>query len=195
MQHRSEETVNRILQASGQLIARNGYDATGVAEICKAAEVSKGAFYHHFPSKQDLFLRLLNNWLETLDSQMATMMEGSPTVPEGLVRIAEIAGFVFQSTSGQLSIFLEFWREASHDPRVWQAAIGPFRRYQEMFAGIVEKGIGEGSLRPVDPTNAARLILALALGMILQGMIDPQGAAWDKATCEAMVMLLEGIKK
>ena len=195
MQQRSEETKARILQAAQQLFASGGYDATGVAEICKTAGVSKGAFYHHYPSKQAVFLALLENWLATLDGQMGPLLEGSDSVAQGLVRAAGITGMVFQSASGQLPMFLEFWREASHDPRVWQITIGPFRRYQELFAEIVKKGIAEGSLRPVDPLTTARLIVALALGLILQGVIDPQGAAWDEVTRDSFQMLMTGLSK
>lgn len=193
MQQRSEETKARIMQAARQLFAQNGYDATGVADICKAAEVSKGAFYHHFPSKQAVFLTQLEEWLAVLDSQMVPLLSGSQTVPESLVQSAAVAGLVFESASGQLPMFLEFWRAASHDPRIWQTTIGPFRRYQELFAGIVKKGIAEGSLRSVDPASASRVIVALALGMILQGVIDPHSAAWGKVTQDGIQFLMEGL--
>lgn len=48
MQARGEETRSRILHSALSLFGRQGYDATGVAGICEAAAVSKGAFYHHF---------------------------------------------------------------------------------------------------------------------------------------------------
>ena len=195
MQQRSEETKGRILQAAQQAFAGGGYDATSVAEICRTAGVSKGAFYHHFPAKQAVFLALLENWLAALDTQMALLLDGSDSVAQGLVRTAGLTGMVFQSASGQLPMFLEFWRAASHDPLVWQTTVGPFRRYQELFADIVKKGIAEGSLRPVDPLTAARLIVALALGLILQGIIDPHGAAWDEVTRDSFQMLMEGLSK
>ena len=195
MQQRSEETRARILQVAQQLFASAGYDATGVAEICKTAGVSKGAFYHHFPSKQTVFKALLDNWLAALDAQMAVLLEGAGSVPDGLVRMAGVTSLVFQSASGQLPMFLEFWRAASHDPLVWQATVGPFRRYQELFAGIVDKGIAEGSLQPVDSLTASRLIVALALGMIMQGVIDPHGAAWDEVTRNSFQILMKGLSK
>lgn len=195
MQQRSEETKNRILRTAQQLFAQNGYDATGVAEICKQAAVSKGAFYHHFPSKQAVFLTLLEDWLSVLDLQVANFLAGGETVSEGLVRSAGVIGTVFESASGLLPMFLEFWREASHDPQVWQATIAPYRRYQELFAGIVRMGVEEGSLRPVAPDTAARVIVALALGLILQGVIDPQGAAWNEVTRQGMQLLMEGLSK
>lgn len=195
MQQRSEETKTRIMQTARQLFAQVGYDAAGVAEICAAAGVSKGAFYHHFPSKQALFLSLLEEWLVVLDSQLASLLNGSQPVPQSLVQAAGVAGLVFQSASGQLPMFLEFWRAASHDPLVWQATIGPFRHYQELFAGVVRKGIEEGSLRPVDPETAARVIIAQAVGLILQGVIDPQGAAWGEVTQNGIQLLMEGLSR
>ena len=59
MQQRSEETRTHILKAALDLFSKNGYDATSVANICQAAGVSKGAFYHHFASKHSVFQALL----------------------------------------------------------------------------------------------------------------------------------------
>ena len=56
MQQRSEETRNAIIEAAETLFTQQGYTAAGVAEICEAAGVSKGAFYHHFETKQAVFL-------------------------------------------------------------------------------------------------------------------------------------------
>lgn len=61
MQTRSEETRARILQAALTLFARLGYEAASVEDICVEAGVSKGAFYHHFPTKQAVFLQLLHD--------------------------------------------------------------------------------------------------------------------------------------
>ena len=70
MQPRSEKTRAAIMIASAALFSQAGYDATSVAQICEQAGVSKGAFYHHFPSKQDLFLSILDEWLHDLDARL-----------------------------------------------------------------------------------------------------------------------------
>jgi AcrR family transcriptional regulator len=193
MQQRSEETRARILQAAAALFARNGYDATGVAQLCAQAGVSKGSFYHHFPSKQAVFLALLDTWLAALDTQMAEIVQGAPSIPQALVRMSAVTGSVFQSAGGQLPMFLEFWRESSHDPKVWEATIAPYRRYQQAIAALLRQGVAEGSLRPVDPERAARAIVGLAVGLILQGVIDPQGAAWAEVAQDALQWMMNGL--
>ena len=89
MQQRSEETRAHILDAAVRRFAISGYDAASVDDICAEAGVSKGAFYHHFPSKQAIFLALLEGWLKTIDAGLDSLRQ--PTVPETLVQMTEVA--------------------------------------------------------------------------------------------------------
>ena len=194
-QRRGEETRLRILEAAEECFARYGYDATGVAEICRRAGVTKGGFYHHFPSKQALFLELLDSWLADLDTGLAAARAGANTVPEGLVQMAGMVRPVFQVGSGRLPMFLEFWNKAAHDPAIWQATIAPYRRYRAFFSGLVEAGIAECTLRPVDPEVVAHVIVSLAVGLVLQGSLDPEGADWGQVAKDGIHMLLEGLQR
>lgn len=193
MQVRSEETRTRILQTALKLFSETGFDTTGVAEICGAAGVSKGAFYHHFPTKQAVFLQLLEDWLRQLDAELLDALSGAPNVLEGLRGMAAKTSEVFASADGRLSILLEFWGQAWKDPAVWQRAVAPFQRYRDVFADIVRRGIAEGSLRPVDPVKAAQALMSLAVGMVLQGVLDPKGASWDRVIQDTIGLLVEGI--
>jgi AcrR family transcriptional regulator len=195
MQTRSGETRGRIAQAALRLFGEKGYDATGVAEICSTAEVSKGAFYHHFPTKQQLFVELLESWLKGVDESLAGAAKAAPSVPEGLLAMAAATREVFASADGRLEIFLEFWEQARHDQAIWKAFIAPYRRYREFFAGIVTRGIREGSFRDVDAQAAGQALVALAVGIVVQGVLDPEGAAWDEVTRDAVKLLIEGMKR
>ena len=194
-QRRAEATHSRLLEAAAAGFAEQGYDGTSVAEICRRAEVSKGAFYHHFASKQDLFIELLERWLAELDEGLAGLHTGRTSVPEELVDMTEMIRRVFQVAEDQLPIFLEFWAQAAHDPAIWEATITPYRRYRAFFAQMVESGVTEGTLRPVDPDTTARVIVSLAIGLLLQGLLDTEAADWGHVAKQGMQMLLEGIEK
>lgn len=193
-QRRGEETRSRILEAAVECFARRGYDRAGVAEICHRAGVTKGGFYHHFPSKQALFLELMDRWLARLDAQLASAQAGADTFPDKLVRMAGMASQVFRETGGQLPMFLEFWTRAAREPEVWQATIAPYRRYRAFFSGMVEAGVAEGTLRPVDPGVAAHVIVSLAVGLVLQGALDPDGADWSQVAQDGVRLLLKGLE-
>ena len=192
-QHRGEETRSRILDAAVKRFAIAGYDAASVDEICTEAGVSKGAFYHHFPTKQAVFLALMQGWLAMIDLGMEAVHQDS--VPETLVTMTDLLPGVFAAAENRLPMFLEFWLQASRDETVWKAIIAPYRHYQEHFSKLIQAGMDEGSLKPVEPKVAAQVIVSLAVGLVLQGVLDPHGADWEKAARDSMQILMNGLAK
>ena len=196
MQQRSEETRDQILTAAVQLFCKSGYEAAAVADICNLAGVSKGAFYHHFPSKQTLFLAIIEEWLKGIDTQLFTERGKGEKVTQSLTRMAKTLGFVFKATSGQLPMFLEFMVQASRDKTVWNATIAPYRRYQQQFHELIAQGQSEGSIKSeINPELASRVLISLAVGILLQGVVDPEAANWDEVTREGVQMILNSIQR
>ena len=192
---RGEETRARILEAATEAFARYGYDSASVAEICRRAGVTKGGFYHHFPSKQALFLEMLEQWLEGIDDQLELARSGAGDIPGQLQSMSAMVRLVFQEAGGRLPLFLEFLNKAGHSPVVWQATVAPFRKYHAYFSDMVDIGVAEGSLRPVDPDLASNVLLSYAIGLLVLGLLDPHGADWGGVGEAGMQLLLEGLGK
>ena len=53
---KSKETKEKIFQAAKEIIQKSGYENLSIKNICEKAGVSNGSFYHHFKTKDDLFL-------------------------------------------------------------------------------------------------------------------------------------------
>ena len=193
MQQRSEETKARILEAAVKQFSVNGYNKASVDSICEQAGVSKGAFYHHFQTKQEVFLALLDGWLQTFDQAIEASKDRP--VPETFQLMTEYFPYIFESASDNLPMFLEFMLQASRDEKVWQASIAPYRRYHKHFASLIKKGVAEGSFVDVDPNLAARLIVSAAMGLLLQSLLDPQGAKWEKVARETMQVMMAGLTR
>ncbi|MBN1579538.1 MAG: TetR/AcrR family transcriptional regulator [Anaerolineae bacterium] len=193
-QQRAEETRIRIMEVAEACFASQGYDATGLTEVCRQAGVSKGAFYHHFSSKQALFLELLNAWLQRLDAQLEVVRADSTDVPDAILRMAQTMRTIIREQRGKLPILFEFWVKAARDPVVWEAAVAPYRRYRDYFAGMIKSGVENKALRVDDPDLVAQMLVSLAIGLLLQGLLDVDGTDWGDVALRSVSMLLHHIK-
>jgi AcrR family transcriptional regulator len=193
MQNRSVETRNHLIEVASQLFSKSGYDATGVAEICQVAGVSKGAFYHHFPTKQAVFMELINSYMNSIEAGFNLMRQQTHDVPQVILQMAEMVGTLFQTSDIHLPIFLEFWTHANRDPQVWEATVAPYHRYQSYFAEMIQEGITQGSIKPVDPHQAARVIVSLAVGLLMESLFNPQIKDWRLEARQSLELLLNGV--
>lgn len=194
-QSRGVDTRNAILTASLDLFCEHGYDATGVAQICQQAQISKGAFYHHFSSKQDLFIALMDTWLESVDGYFEDASQSAQTAPQALENMAAISGGLFEALEGGFPILLEFWTQASRNPAVWEQAVAPYQRYLSFFSNLFQSGVDEGSFDPaLNPEHAARLLTSMVMGLLLQATFDPASADWQAVTMFGIHMIVNGMR-
>lgn len=61
----------KLLEAAMSVIRTKGYAATSVDELCAAAGVTKGAFFHHFKSKEELGVAAADHWSQTTAAMFA----------------------------------------------------------------------------------------------------------------------------
>jgi TetR/AcrR family transcriptional repressor of nem operon len=66
------EARARLIEAARGLVRRKGFAATSVDDLCAAAGVTKGAFFHHFPSKEALGVALIDDWTQTTGVMFAS---------------------------------------------------------------------------------------------------------------------------
>jgi len=74
MSLKAETTKRRILDAAADLIGVQGYKSTRLESILDRSGVSKGNFYHHFPSKEDLGLAVLGHFGSSVQDYLDTSM-------------------------------------------------------------------------------------------------------------------------
>jgi TetR/AcrR family transcriptional regulator, transcriptional repressor for nem operon len=90
----------KLLEAALKLIRARGYSATSVDDLCKEAGVTKGAFFHHFPSKDALAVAAANHWAEVTGTLFASAPYHAHTRP--LDRVLGYVDFRRDILAGEL---------------------------------------------------------------------------------------------
>lgn len=65
------EARARLIEAARHLVRHRGFAATSVDDLCAAAGVTKGAFFHHFASKEALGVALIDDWTQSTGALFA----------------------------------------------------------------------------------------------------------------------------
>ncbi|GJG98032.1 TetR/AcrR family transcriptional regulator [Cupriavidus pauculus] len=84
-QERTAATRGALLAAARELLVRKGYAATSTPEIVAAAGITRGALYHHFADKQDLFRAILENEARAVADEIETAAPQTLPVRDALV--------------------------------------------------------------------------------------------------------------
>ncbi len=82
----TKDTRSDIIRAGMGIIARHGYNSTGIEAILKQAGVPKGSFYHYFSSKQEFGLQVLDHFASGIERIFSTMLSDASLSPLARLR-------------------------------------------------------------------------------------------------------------
>ncbi len=141
----------QLLEIALERFARKGYHETSMEEIAEAAGVTKPVLYHHFASKTDLFVELLDTVGEKLVLDMSAMIEAeSSPYCKVLAGFRSYFDFVCTSTSAYQLLF-------TSGARISEEFSEPVLRLEESVAKVI------GRLIDADVDDAHRDLLGYAI--------------------------------
>ena len=179
---RGEDTEQRLLAAALHVFAEHGYERATIDAIVREAGFSKGAFYVHFESKEDLFWAMLEERLTR--QQDAFRQELVPGIPlADNVRIV-INGIFGLHTEDRLwsTLFMEFAAHAARNEKVRQKIAAMYSSWRTFAVEALERAREAGNVRrDLDIEFAVSVVIAVIEGMILQARLAPESGLLDKA--------------
>lgn len=188
----SEGARDALVEAAHELFIERDYDLVSTEEILERAGVSRGALYHHFPTKLDLFRAVFQaserRVIDRIVAQVpagATPFEAIVHLARGYLRAAETDDELRRIGLGQCRAVLgwEGWREACNELGVGLAIAG------------ATAAIEAGELPPFDPETVAIIMLGTMIeAAMLIVVADDRSAAREKADA-VIVDLLEGLRR
>lgn len=161
-----------ILDAAIAVMAEHGYHGTSVREIAVRAGVSPAALYHHFPSKQQVLVTIMERGIEALlQRSRAALTAAGPDPADRLRTLVEVQVlFHLEDQRGTLLGTSEL--RALEEP-----VRGPHRvkrqEQQRLFDEVVAEGVAGGVFGTPLPEEAARAIVVMCTGVA--GWYSPRG--------------------
>jgi TetR/AcrR family transcriptional regulator len=155
----SSDTVERILAAAESLFAEHGFDAVSMSAIGEAAGVSKANVFHHFISKNDLYLAVLRNACRDATQHLDDLGNDQEALAERLPQFAR-AHLENLLEHGQVARLM--LRELlSDNPRHGQElAEQVYGEKFSRFVAILRAGQQAGELRAdIDPAMVATILI------------------------------------
>lgn len=156
---------SEILEIATRLFIERGYDATSINHIIGRAGISKGAFYHHFQSKDELLEALAARYAEETAAAARPILED-----EALDPFSRLSRFLLSMRQQKLE-------HAAHLRTTFEPLFRPenlqlYHRTQRavvaivrpIFAEIIAQGVEERCFDVSDPEAAAEVILNLMIG-------------------------------
>lgn len=191
---KNSATIKRILTAAEELfIARNYADVT-VSQIAAAAALTKGAVYHYFPSKEQLYLGMLYSDFEEksrLYRREAIEFKGSCAD-----RLRHLTGAFLSLPERKRKLIGLVRRDIDiFPPKVRAELIHAYQRaLPELVEDIVRDGIRDGEIIPCDPRLLAWHFVA-AVEVVLTPDADQRFACDDDKLNYVLALFLDGCSR
>ncbi len=159
-----------IVGAALAVFSDRGYQAATLAEVAAAADVTRGAVYHHFSDKQGLYAAIVVEANQLRDQVLRQAVEAGGSWETVCRRIFVSLHQALEHDPQLRAATTLFLRETNAAPEL--AALREQQRFngaalEETVIGFMADGVANGALRDdLDPAHLARAFLALSEGLI-----------------------------
>ena len=184
------DTRSKILEAAVSVFAKKGYHETRVDDIVAESKTSKGSVYFYFPSKQEIFLGLIDTFSNLLESRLTDaiknekhgleQMDSALHVSLSLFnQYRTLAKIVLIQAVGLGAVFEERRREINN-------------RFTHLIQDRLDRAVFEGSIAPIQTDLAARVWVG-ALNEVVVNWIYSGEPDLEKTIPALRIILLRSI--
>jgi AcrR family transcriptional regulator len=184
-----DDRRRKFVEAAKVRAAEVGYRNLTIDDVCRVAGVSKGSFYVHFRSKEDLLIALLDDDAARVDRHLhQSKVNGVDGVRRFLARAIRDAQ---DGAAAQMRV--DSWAEVLISPALSDRYVQTLAERRQLLAEQIDDAIRQGACREVPANAMAAIVLAIADGLMLHHALDPTGFRWVNVR-RALNALLTGLE-
>ncbi len=181
-------TGQRILNAAAELMLARGPRKVTMEEVAAAIGISKKTLYQEYSSKSDLVHALARREFDTWDAKRDALIEDHPEVVDLLHALARY------NIEAHRRFGPEVRRDLQADyPDIWEDLRVRRMRHNGELEILIERGIAEGHLKPVNPTVAAIALRAALARATEPDTVQAHSFTADQAAADVYDLFLHGL--
>jgi AcrR family transcriptional regulator len=185
------DTRTALIAVARQMFATNGYDGTGTEQIVAEAQVTRGALYHHFRDKADLFRAVMEEAAGEVARRLTadqSQLDGSP-----LEQISDgVSAFLDVCVGGDFQRIVLIDGPRVLGEQAWDQLVERYGR--ALLEEWLTRAITAGDMDPVPVRPLARLLIAMLTeaSLAIADAADP--AATRQELGVTLTRLLDGLR-
>jgi AcrR family transcriptional regulator len=169
---RTRSTRRKLLDAAKRIFAQDGFEAARLEDIAAGAGYTRGAFYAHFKSKEDIFFALFEEWVRERIESFASIVRRHSDPVEKLMALrthyAELA-----TDRRLVLISMEFKLFALRHPEAHNRLRSRHRRIRASFSQLFSEIMNAlGKTIPIAYPAASACLGAVSQGLLLEHLLD-----------------------
>jgi len=190
----SEERKHQILDAAIHVFSRDGFHEARMEDIAKEADMSKGALYWYFKSKDEIITNLLGFFFDREFGKLKSWDLESRSPAELLKDYTNLLIEDLDSIKPFLMVAYEFMAMISRNKNVRKVVQKSLNQYIEITVPIIQRGVDEGEFRQLDPYETSLAFGAIIEGSIIIWAYDMERFQLSELISRNLQIFLDGIK-
>ena len=167
---RGEQTREQIIVAARQLFTEHGYHKTSVYDLFEQASITKGAFFHHWKTKEDLALAILEHVKENFEIHFFSVAKAEGRARDKIERLLRNMGELCRDPKwGYGRIFALWCAEMGTDEEKIGPAVHALKmRWCTLWQELIQRAQQEHDLRAdISAENLGFLVISAIFGVQL----------------------------
>ena len=162
---KQKDAKKKILDAAFSVFVNNGFKDTTMSHIVEKSGLSKGAIYHYYASKKDLFISLIDHWEIFSFPNFYSKSKKDESAENTLKRFATTVYEVYCNKPDIFLAEIEFWSLANKDREINHRSKLLYDKILTLFELVLNKGIRNGEFKKIDSK-----VISIELLSVFQGI-------------------------
>ena len=186
---------NQILEAAFEVFVKKGYSKTTMDDIVLASKLSKGALYHYYGSKKELFLSLIDHWEIYTFKDFYNKKSQNKKASDILRFFGENVINTLNEKKHAYIAEIEFRAMSNQDAEIKNRSNILYGKLLDLFEKVVKKGIKENEFKDLDVRKTSMAFLAIFQSITWFVITDEKSVSAESYIRDSIELIISSISK